>query len=93
MSLEIKDIEHLAMLSRIQITDEEKQAFLKDFSSILGYVSELSEVSLDDKDSNFDNFNITKADMVREREDAFKEDLLEEAPKRNADYVEVDQVF
>ena len=44
MSLEIKDIEHLAMLSRIQITDEEKQAFLKDFSSILGYVSELSEI-------------------------------------------------
>jgi len=93
MSLEIKDIEHLAMLSRIQITDEEKQAFLKDFSSILGYVSELSEISLDEKDSNFDNFNITKTDIVREQEDVFKEDLLEEAPKRNTDYVEVDQVF
>ncbi|MFA5934479.1 MAG: Asp-tRNA(Asn)/Glu-tRNA(Gln) amidotransferase subunit GatC [Candidatus Paceibacterota bacterium] len=43
--LEIKDIEKLARLARINLTDEEKESFLKEIDPILGYVAQLKEVS------------------------------------------------
>ena len=43
--LEIKDIEKLAKLARIQLTDEEKQKLLKEVDPILGYVAQLKEVT------------------------------------------------
>jgi aspartyl/glutamyl-tRNA(Asn/Gln) amidotransferase C subunit len=43
--LEIKDIEKLAKLARIELTDEEKEKLLKEVDPILGYVAQLKEVS------------------------------------------------
>ena len=43
--IEIKDIEKLAELSRINVADEEKQVFLKDIESILNYVDQIKTVA------------------------------------------------
>lgn len=45
MSITEKDIEKLASLSRIRISDEEKTQFAKEIDSILGYVEQIKEVS------------------------------------------------
>ncbi|MFH1607109.1 MAG: Asp-tRNA(Asn)/Glu-tRNA(Gln) amidotransferase subunit GatC, partial [Nanoarchaeota archaeon] len=42
--LEIKDIEKLAKLARIELTSEEKEKLLKEVDPILGYVAQLKEV-------------------------------------------------
>ena len=42
--IEIKDIEKLAELSRINISSEETQTFRKDIESILSYVDQLKMV-------------------------------------------------
>lgn len=42
--LEIKDIEKLAKLARIQLTQEEMEKLLKEVEPILGYVAQLKEV-------------------------------------------------
>jgi len=42
--MEIKDIEKLAKLARIELTEGEKQAYLKDISAILGYVDQIKGV-------------------------------------------------
>ena len=42
--LEIKDIEKLAKLARIELTQEEKEKLLKEVDPILGYVAQLKEV-------------------------------------------------
>ena len=42
--LEIKDIEKLAKLARIELTMEEKEKLLKEVDPILGYVAQLKEV-------------------------------------------------
>jgi aspartyl-tRNA(Asn)/glutamyl-tRNA(Gln) amidotransferase subunit C len=42
--LEIKDIEKLAKLARIELTNEEKEKLLKEVDPILGYVAQLKEV-------------------------------------------------
>ena len=43
--LEIKDIEKLAKLARIQLTQEEKEKLLKEVDPILNYVAQLKEVT------------------------------------------------
>jgi aspartyl-tRNA(Asn)/glutamyl-tRNA(Gln) amidotransferase subunit C len=93
MSLEIKDIEHLANLSRIALTEEEKVNLLKDFEAILGYVGELSKVDTGDVSQTFVHTNVTKDDTLSHGSGEYTEKILESAPKRNGSYVEVDQVF
>ena len=44
MSFTEQDLETLANLARISISDEEKPKMLEDFQSILGYVSEINSV-------------------------------------------------
>jgi aspartyl-tRNA(Asn)/glutamyl-tRNA(Gln) amidotransferase subunit C len=41
MSLTIKEVEHIADLAHLSLTDEEKQKYLKDLSRILEYVETL----------------------------------------------------
>ena len=40
-----EDIEHLAKLSRIALTEDESVALATDITSILGYVSEIEEIA------------------------------------------------
>lgn len=93
MSIEIKDIEHLAALSRIELTEEEKTAFQKDLTSILGYVSELTSVVGSNDEILYTQKNIVRDDVITETAYSHTEDILQVAPKRNDNYVEVDQVF
>lgn len=41
------DIDYLADLARISISDDEKERMVKDLSGIIAYVSELSAVTID----------------------------------------------
>jgi aspartyl-tRNA(Asn)/glutamyl-tRNA(Gln) amidotransferase subunit C len=93
MSLEIKDIEHLANLSRISLSEEEKQAFLKDFTAILGYVSELTSVTNSAPEIVHSPTNVARADEAMYDPHTHTETVLGVAPKRNGEYVQVDQVF
>ena len=47
MILKEKDVEHLAELARIEISDAEKKKLLKDLEEILEHVKELGEVNTD----------------------------------------------
>jgi len=44
MALNKKEIEHLALLARLGITEKEKEKFRSELSSILDYVAKLNEV-------------------------------------------------
>ena len=44
-SLSVADIEKLALLSRLALTEEEKTGFAKDIGNILSYVAQIQEVS------------------------------------------------
>jgi len=43
-----KDVEHIALLSRLSLTEEEKERYQKELSSILDYVNKLKEINTDD---------------------------------------------
>jgi len=47
MSLTIKEIGQLAKLARLELSDEEKEKYSQDISSILQYVDKLQELKTD----------------------------------------------
>lgn len=48
MDIGIKQIEQVASLSRIKLTDEEKDIFREQLTEILGYIEKLNELDTDD---------------------------------------------
>jgi aspartyl-tRNA(Asn)/glutamyl-tRNA(Gln) amidotransferase subunit C len=48
MDIDIKQIEQVASLSRINLTGEEKDAFRVQLADILGYIEKLNELETDD---------------------------------------------
>ncbi len=48
MDIGIKQIEQVASLSRIKLTDEEKDVFREQLTDILGYIEKLNELDTDD---------------------------------------------
>ncbi|NNF66496.1 MAG: Asp-tRNA(Asn)/Glu-tRNA(Gln) amidotransferase subunit GatC [Gammaproteobacteria bacterium] len=48
MSLTRKDVENIAWLARLEITDEEMSGFVENLSSIIDFVEQLSAAPVDD---------------------------------------------
>lgn len=44
MGITVNDVEHVAKLARLDITDEEKQQFTEQLNAILKYASKLNEL-------------------------------------------------
>lgn len=85
------DIEKLAKLSRIALTDDEKAQFGKEIESILGYVSEIQEVSKNiEQQATFDVKNIVRDDTIV---DTDPKNLIESAPESQGDFITVKKII
>ncbi|MBI4653319.1 Asp-tRNA(Asn)/Glu-tRNA(Gln) amidotransferase subunit GatC [Candidatus Kuenenbacteria bacterium] len=93
MQLTIKEVEHVAKLAQLKLTDQEKEKFTKQLSSILDYVKQLDEV--DTKNIKPINQiiglrNITRKDEINKKE---TEKLLQCAPNVEERYIKIPSVF
>jgi aspartyl-tRNA(Asn)/glutamyl-tRNA(Gln) amidotransferase subunit C len=93
--MEQKDIEHLAKLSRIAVTETEATALAESISSILGYVSEIEAIT---NNSMVEKKVGPLCNVLREDTDPhppyqYTEALLSEAPKRDGQYVKVKKIL
>lgn len=93
--MERKDIEHLAKLSRIAVTDEEADALAKDITSILGYISEIEEITGNKEEEKKVGalFNVMREDTNPHEPGIYTEDLLNLAPERDGRYVKVKKIL
>jgi len=92
--MEIKDIENLAKLCRIELSDEEKKELMKEMDLILGFVDQIQEVETEDlKVEEGDLRNIMREDENPYIGGEFSEDLLAEAPNREGDYIKVKKIL
>jgi aspartyl-tRNA(Asn)/glutamyl-tRNA(Gln) amidotransferase subunit C len=48
MALTIKEVEHVALLARLTLADNEKEVFARQLSSILEYAEKLNELKTDE---------------------------------------------
>ncbi len=83
------DVEKLAKLARISLTEEEKAQFGKEIESILGYVSEIQEVAKEG-DRTISIKNVLREDVPVNTE---SKNLIESAPHSEGDFITVKKIL
>ena len=98
--LSIKEVEHIAKLARIHLTEKEK--YSKELSSILGYVEKLQRVNTDNIEETSQVTGLRNVYRQDQATDIWKVDkdhqknrekLLSNAPNKKSDYIKVKQVL
>jgi aspartyl-tRNA(Asn)/glutamyl-tRNA(Gln) amidotransferase subunit C len=94
MSVSEKDVQYIANLARLQVTNDEAKSYAKDMSSILEYMELLNEV---------DTSNVKPLEHVIDLDSRFRkdeakeplshEDALKNAPDADSDYFRVPKVI
>jgi aspartyl-tRNA(Asn)/glutamyl-tRNA(Gln) amidotransferase subunit C len=88
-----EDIDKLAVLARIQISDSEKESMRGDIESILAYVGQVQNVQLEVGKDIPPLRNVMRDDVVTHTSGEFTEDLLNLAPAREGQYLKVKKIL
>jgi len=92
--MELKDIEKLADLARIEMSQEEKTKILGDMDSILGFIDQIQEAKVDITERQAGLVrNIMREDENPHESGIYTEDILREVPKVRDGYVEVKKIL
>ncbi|MES2470880.1 MAG: Asp-tRNA(Asn)/Glu-tRNA(Gln) amidotransferase subunit GatC [Patescibacteria group bacterium] len=95
MDITKADIESLAALSRIELTEEEKVQFAEEAKVILSYIADISgKISPAQAESRTGALkNVMRADEVSNTPGEQTQTLLDEAPHREGDYLTVKKII
>lgn len=97
--IKMEELEHLANLARIHLSDDDKKSLLKEFDGILGYVDQLKkvDVSLDVEGRVGAVKNVMREDSVpsqdKNNSDIYRDAILKEAPDRVGDFIAVKKII
>ncbi len=90
--MDIKDVENLAELARIEVSDTEKESILKDMGGILDYVKQIESVELDEVHIEHSQYNSWREDEALER-DFSAESIKKQFPDRQGDFLKVKKIL
>ncbi len=96
MKLTAEQIDHIAALARLELSEEEKTAFGRQLSSILEYIDQLGEVdtaNVEPMHHSIEIHNVFGEDAVAGCDRATRDRLLGEFPEREGDLLKVNAVF
>ncbi|MDE2188459.1 MAG: Asp-tRNA(Asn)/Glu-tRNA(Gln) amidotransferase subunit GatC [Patescibacteria group bacterium] len=89
-----KEIENLANLARINLSADEKKKLAHDIDGILAYVDQIKSAPIPDlKPEPGAVKNVMRDDTAQTTSAEDREALLNEAPKREGDYVAVKKII
>ena len=94
--IDIKDVEKLAELSRIKLTEEEKQKFGKEIDSILAYVNQIQEVAgatASEQPVAREVRNVMRPDTNSNESGLNTEAILAEAPAQEGNLLKVKKIL
>ncbi len=89
----IKDVEHVAKLARLELTEEEKELYTKQLGDVLKYVDQMNEVdtsNIKPMAQVVDLVNVMREDVVHY--DVTKEALMSNAPEEENGYFKVPKI-
>lgn len=72
--MDIKDVENLAELSKLELSSEEKQSMLSDMEGILGYVKQIESVDVGGSEEDLKLYNVWREDVLDSRK--FSSELI-----------------
>lgn len=80
MTITKKEVEHVAMLARLELNENEKESYTKEFNSILEFVEKLNQLETKDVDITVHSIPISNVF----REDVVGETLPQDKAVQNA---------
>ena len=89
----IKDVEHVAKLARLELTEEEKELYTKQLGDVLKYVDQMNEVDTSNvkpMSHAIDFVNVMREDKVVY--DHTKEQLMANAPDEENGFFKVPKI-
>lgn len=91
--MEIKDIDKLALLARLELSQEEKESMRNDFDSILGYIDQIAQVKIDTIEPVYSLTNVMREDVLLNDDGMYTEVLVREMPDKQDGYLKVKQIL
>jgi len=93
MAISIDEVDKIASLARLSFSDDEKQKFTSELSSILNYIDQLKEVdpSAHSQAADSDAENLMRDDVPESL--ASPKDLLAQAPDTEGNFVKVKSIL
>lgn len=90
-----EEIEHLAELSRIALSENEKERLRKEVDEILGYVDQVKELTSDSspEPKTGPHFNVFREDGHPHESGIYSEDILNSVPERDGKYIKVKKIL
>lgn len=95
MELPKEQVEWVAKLAYVEVSEDEKAKYAKDLSAVLGYVDELQQVDTNTVDETMQITglsNVMDGDFVNPS-DITREEFLKRAPQSSKGYIAVKSVF
>lgn len=89
----IKDVEHVAKLAKIELSEEEKERFAKQLADIIEYANQLNEVDtslVDPMDHPYPIINVMRDDTVSYENT--REELLDNSPEEEDSFFRVPKI-
>lgn len=83
MGVTLQDVEHIAKLARLELTDEEKETFTEQMNALLRYAEKLNELQTDDVEPTthvLPVVNVMREDQIRPSWPL--EEVLKNAPEQ-----------
>jgi len=93
MAYSTEDVQKLAALARLSIPEEQLPKLAKEFDAILGYVSQLEELTIDERLPLLPYTNVFRADEHAHESGMYTEKIAEQFPAREGDYLSVKQII
>jgi len=91
-----EDVQKLAELSRLDLSDIELEKYAKQFDEILHYVDKIKEISGSDEDLKIENTsvkNVFRSDDDAQEGGIFSDKILKEAPSIHDNFVKVKKIL
>lgn len=91
-----EEVQHIAKLSRLGLTDQEVEKFRKELSSILDYIEKLKEVDIKDIEPTSHSLkveNIIREDKENRKPENRKKKLIHLAPETKDNYLKVKSIL
>src|SRR3989344_224291 len=91
-NMNIKDVENLALLTKIELSLEEKECLLSDMKGILDYVKQIESVKVGDVKAEYKLYNVWREDNVETREFS-KELITKQFPDAQDGFLKVKKIL
>jgi aspartyl-tRNA(Asn)/glutamyl-tRNA(Gln) amidotransferase subunit C len=94
MRVSLEDVDHIALLARLGLTDDERASMRSDLEGILGYIAKLERLATDSVEPTAHVAELAtplRADVATNRE--APEAMVSNAPDRDRNFIRVPKII